>query len=388
MNWYYAENGQQRGPIEEAELRALVQAGRVNNSTLVWNPNLPNWQPYEQVKLPLLPGPGPELMPPVLAAAGAVCVECGKTVSAEEAIRIRDSWVCAACKPLFLQRLAEGAALPGPGWCAEDQLLQQDYQSPTGSCVSRGWSCYRANFGPMLGTTVLIGLVLLVANGIPYLSYILGLVFNGPLIGGLWLYFVRKNRQEEALLSHAFSGFGPMFGQSLLGYLVPTILSSLPLIPGIAFLIVGLFAGMAAGVKTAFLGVAAVAVVLILVGVVASYYLTTLWLFVLPLVADKKVPFWPAMQLSRKMVAKHFWLNFGLVFCLGLIAALPIMVAAGLVVVLVAASSPGDPAPAQIAVMVGAGCLAAIWFLLCGPFALSAMACRYNDIFRNLAARP
>ena len=31
------------------------------------------------------------------------------------------------------------------------------------------------------------------------------------------------------------------------------------------------------------------------------------WAFALPLVIDKGLGFWPALELSRKMVMKHFW---------------------------------------------------------------------------------
>ena len=37
------------------------------------------------------------------------------------------------------------------------------------------------------------------------------------------------------------------------------------------------------------------------------------WLFTLTLIVDKRLDFWPAMQLSRRMVAKHWWKVFGLV---------------------------------------------------------------------------
>jgi len=42
--------------------------------------------------------------PPVL-----ICAECGRSLLPTEVIRFRDRVVCAACKPVFLQRLREGA---------------------------------------------------------------------------------------------------------------------------------------------------------------------------------------------------------------------------------------------------------------------------------------
>ena len=48
MNWYYAENGTQTGPVSDAELEALRRSGRVQHDTLVWREGLPEWQPYHQ----------------------------------------------------------------------------------------------------------------------------------------------------------------------------------------------------------------------------------------------------------------------------------------------------------------------------------------------------
>jgi hypothetical protein len=388
MNWYYAENNQQRGPVSEAELSALVQAGRVTPATLVWNQGLTTWQPYGQVA-PLGPNPAaaPGTLPPAAAGAGGmVCVECGRTVSAEEAIRIADSWVCAACKPVFLQRLSEGAALPGLGFCTEEQLLQRDYDSPVGSCIGRGWRTYLSYFGPLLGTTLLVGLAIMAVNMVPYLGFILGYVFNGPLTGGLWAYVIRRTREQETNLQHAFSGFSPLFGQLLLGHLVATILASLPVAPGLVILLVGLFAGITTGAKSAMVGLMVLGGALTFAGIIASYYLTTLWLYVLPLIADKHLNFWPAMQFSRKMVRKHFWLNLGLVLLVGLIMAVPLLVLGG-VVVTVLVSCQGEPSGGQIVLIGVVVLLGALWMLFCVPWSLCSMAHRYNDMFRDLAPR-
>jgi uncharacterized RDD family membrane protein YckC len=46
MTWYYANAGQQVGPVSEAELEQLVRNGVVREDTLVWRDGLPGWQPY------------------------------------------------------------------------------------------------------------------------------------------------------------------------------------------------------------------------------------------------------------------------------------------------------------------------------------------------------
>ena len=56
MNWYYADAGQQVGPIGEAELDALAQSGKIQPSTLVWRDGMKDWIPYAQIKAGGYPG--------------------------------------------------------------------------------------------------------------------------------------------------------------------------------------------------------------------------------------------------------------------------------------------------------------------------------------------
>ncbi|HUK83074.1 MAG TPA: GYF domain-containing protein [Verrucomicrobiae bacterium] len=50
MTWYYATGGQQVGPITDADLERLVNAGMVTAETLIWHEGLSEWQPYSRVK--------------------------------------------------------------------------------------------------------------------------------------------------------------------------------------------------------------------------------------------------------------------------------------------------------------------------------------------------
>ena len=117
MNWYYAEAGQQVGPVTEDEIIRLADGGKIQPDTLVWHEGLSNWQPFSYVK-PAAVLPPPVLPEPTAAAVSAigasevVCVQCGKIVAREEAIAYAGNWVCANCKPLYFQKVKEGAALP------------------------------------------------------------------------------------------------------------------------------------------------------------------------------------------------------------------------------------------------------------------------------------
>jgi len=105
MNWYYAEAGEQRGPITDVELSDLAKTGTIRDGTLVWREGMENWQPYGKVKSPSS-APPPRL-------GEVVCWQCGKMFLKDEVITIGEGSVCAACKPIYLQRLKEGARVAG-----------------------------------------------------------------------------------------------------------------------------------------------------------------------------------------------------------------------------------------------------------------------------------
>src|SRR5436309_2493776 len=101
MEWFYAENGQQHGPVSEPQLEEMVRSGKLSPSNLVWSQGMPQWQPYATVHANV---------PPDLAGGQtARCVECGQSVHTDNMLRYEQSWVCAKCKPIFFQRLKEGA---------------------------------------------------------------------------------------------------------------------------------------------------------------------------------------------------------------------------------------------------------------------------------------
>lgn len=127
MNWFYAQDGQQAGPVDDAELDRLVQTGAIADSTLVWHSGLANWQPYAAARVPVgsvaggVPANLPAYGSPVSLGkpTGSVgpgqtqCTQCGRALPADEVVKIDNLDVCAQCKPLFLQRLREGAVVRG-----------------------------------------------------------------------------------------------------------------------------------------------------------------------------------------------------------------------------------------------------------------------------------
>ncbi len=110
MIWYYVDAGKQAGPVEDSQLEELRRAGKIQPDTLIWREGMPVWLPYREAKPE---GAQPGAMPPVAQApvtsAGSnevVCAECGRIFDKDNTIQYGDIRVCASCKPVFMQKLA------------------------------------------------------------------------------------------------------------------------------------------------------------------------------------------------------------------------------------------------------------------------------------------
>lgn len=311
MEWYYAEANQQRGPVGESEFQRLVDGGTIRDDTLVWRDGMANWLPYRDTRSP---APASPALTPTTASVngGIICAQCGKAFAPDDVIRLGEAWVCAECKPVFIQRLREGAEVTPQrsGMVSEAELLARDYDIRIDSYFQRAWHLFKVSPGALIGASLLVYLPLLVINFIPYLSMVLALVLTGPLVGGLWLLYIGRVRGREAGVAEAFSGFGPRFVPLVLTSIVSTVLSYLCLLPGGVLFIGGTLAARSAragGSSAMSTGLMVSATLLLIVGVLALIYFTVSWIFAFPLVADKRLGFWNALGLSRRVIGKHWW---------------------------------------------------------------------------------
>lgn len=47
--WFYTVNGQQAGPVDDAQLRSMIQSGQVRPMDLVWREGMANWAEVHSV---------------------------------------------------------------------------------------------------------------------------------------------------------------------------------------------------------------------------------------------------------------------------------------------------------------------------------------------------
>lgn len=109
MHWYYADQGRQLGPVEESALDDLVRSGSVRDDTLVWREGMGTWATHRAARGPT---PAATAVPPPLNEM-RYCAECGRPFGLDRLVFIGAAPICAACKPIFLQRVREGGQTLG-----------------------------------------------------------------------------------------------------------------------------------------------------------------------------------------------------------------------------------------------------------------------------------
>src|SRR5215510_9930091 len=84
-NWFYAANGQQQGPLGDAQLRDLIANGTVRPDTLVWTEGMAGWQKAAEVPGLMASAGGPPARPmggqPPMMGAGMAGMASGKALS-------------------------------------------------------------------------------------------------------------------------------------------------------------------------------------------------------------------------------------------------------------------------------------------------------------------
>ena len=49
VQWYLARDGQQYGPLSDAEMRKFNELGHLRSTDLVWRKDFSDWRPADQV---------------------------------------------------------------------------------------------------------------------------------------------------------------------------------------------------------------------------------------------------------------------------------------------------------------------------------------------------
>jgi hypothetical protein len=193
-------------------------------------------------------------------------------------------------KPLraFTELQVEGGPPPIPNWATTQstRLEARDTTISVGHSFARAWHLVSDHFGAVFGATFLVWLAFTASMYAPCFG-MLAMLFYGPLFGGLYMFFLKLIREGDAAPGDVFA---------------LSANSAMPL------MITGLFS-----------------LILVQLGTIAcilpGIYLFIAWLFCLPLVADRGLTFWDALETSRRAATRH-WFK---IFALFILAFLPFM---------------------------------------------------------------
>lgn len=184
-----------------------------------------------------------------------------------------------------------------------------------GACFSGAYDLYKNNFGAIFGAGLLVlALSLLLAvpreigaflihGGIFHpegthmamvvfgsLLTLFGLVIQavvgGPLYGGFFKYLLMTKRGQDPQFGVVFSGFGAPFVQLMLTSIIGLVLAGLGL----------------------------------LLCLLPGIYLATAYLFAIILTIDKRLGYWDALETSRQVVTKNWFLFFAFFLVAAIVA--------------------------------------------------------------------
>lgn len=175
------------------------------------------------------------------------------------------------------------------------------------SCFQRAWHVLMQDFAFLTGWTLLVSLAVGTAGFVPRVGLLVAFVADQVLRPGLYVLYLSRMRGNPQPAWRA---------AAIVGAALPTIL-------------VAAFAQLALETLGFFM--------LILPGI----YLIVGYAFALPLIVDRGLPAWTAMELSRSTVHRHWWPVFGLLLAqaaiiilgalaagIGLVVAMPFCTAA------------------------------------------------------------
>ena len=234
-------------------------------------------------------------------------------------------WIALANVPEFedvLGRRPDNQPPVGAYSALPSDVLTRGCVLDVGACLARAAEVYRTRFGVVAGggiTYLLIQGVIFVMGLIPFIGSVfsIGSLFViGQLLAGLYLVVLKAIRGQVTDLNDLFVPLKTNYVQLLLCYLVVALITGLAAAPGAVLMTVPIAIMIARDAVDALLvTLSAVGLILLLLPVL---YLTVIWWFSLPLVLDKCLGFWQAMETSRKVVHQHWFTVFAvlLVFCL------------------------------------------------------------------------
>lgn len=288
-------DGKEYGPVSADQLRAWITAGRANLDTMAKPAGSEEWRRL---------GDCPEFvepsLPPPLSAAAMPALSNAPSPAAT-------------------------ARTPLTGSAAEIAATLAARSAPLDvfECLNRSFTLWKTHFFPLVGVTLLILLVQFFMGIIPILGLFAGLCLNGVFYGGLYYFYLGKIRGERREVGDAFAGFSKAFVPLMLATIITTAFKMAAASACIGPWLVALFKdgfppppNWVPAMPTGPMLLGFLAVMLLMI------YLAVSWMFTFPLIIDRGLGPWTAMEVSRRVVGRQWFRVFFVLFLGGILAML------------------------------------------------------------------
>jgi len=168
-----------------------------------------------------------------------------------------------------------------------EALINTEYQIKISEWIASGWMLFKKDAGLSVAFAVLAGISYLLVSSIPFAT----LLIWYPIMAGFIIVSLMTFRNRSVEFKNYFWGF-----RHFIPLLVFTIISTI-------FIVIGVLCLLIPGI-----------------------YLAVAYLFSPYLIVDENIDFWPAMEISRQKVNKHWFGLFGfsiLIILLNVAGCLP-----------------------------------------------------------------
>ncbi|HKG61947.1 MAG TPA: hypothetical protein VKB05_19470 [Pyrinomonadaceae bacterium] len=189
------------------------------------------------------------------------------------------------------------------------------------ACIKGGWEIIKNQYWLFVGMT-LVGVI--IGGAVP-------IVLMGPMMCGLNLAFFKTRRGEPIEFGTLFKGFD-YFGQSVIAAVLHTIPVIVIVIPAYILFYVFMFVGIAASSQgggepnpAALFGVMAGFGLFWLVVVAIIIIISIGFIFVYPLIVDRKLSAIDAIKLSFRAALSNFWRLLGMVLLTSLMTTVGVL---------------------------------------------------------------
>jgi len=171
------------------------------------------------------------------------------------------------------------------------------------SCFRRAWWLVARDFALLGGSTLIVAITIIATTAIPRAGWLVGLLLNNLLTAGVYLLFLARMRGQRPVFNDVVVAIRNAAGRLVLAGVTQSMITA-PIVYASTTTSDQLRTGL-------------------LVLSIPSLYLLVGYVFVLPLIVDRNLPFWRAMETSRRTVHRQWFQTFGLLFAAGLLLIIP-----------------------------------------------------------------